>query len=246
MILPVGAIPFRKAFFGMGRSDQAILMDDVSCSGAESTLQSCSHVQTSDCDHSEDAGVVCSGNLDLFNTHSLAFRSTWACTIGACINGSVRLLVGEGYDYYGPGFSRYDLDIYGKDGLRAGRVEVCIGEQYGTICDDGWDNIDASVVCRQLGFSPYGNYLLQCTYKSANSVNELPLGAVAWSREQIRFSEGILPSLMGMVNCSGDETGVVDCNHVALPPCERFSDAGVICQGINSTIQPKPKTKHIT
>lgn len=57
----LGAVPVRKAFFGMGRKDQAILMDDVSCTGKELSLQSCSKSSDIDCDHSEDAGVICSG-----------------------------------------------------------------------------------------------------------------------------------------------------------------------------------------
>ena len=34
-----------------------------------------------------------------------------------------------------------------------GRVEICLGGLWGSVCDDKWDYREAAVVCRQLGHS---------------------------------------------------------------------------------------------
>ena len=46
-----------------------------------------------------------------------------------------------------------------KDGRLRGRVEVCLTGRYGTVCDEEFSRTDASVVCRQIGLSPYGKKL---------------------------------------------------------------------------------------
>lgn len=43
-----------------------------------------------------------------------------------------------------------------KDALSRGRVEICINQTFHTICEDDWSDIDASVLCAELGFSTYG------------------------------------------------------------------------------------------
>uniref|UniRef100_A0A3B5L7J5 Soluble scavenger receptor cysteine-rich domain-containing protein SSC5D n=1 Tax=Xiphophorus couchianus TaxID=32473 RepID=A0A3B5L7J5_9TELE len=52
-----------KAFYGKGQ-DQ-VWLDDIDCTGDEKSLSNCPHrgFGEHDCDHHEDAGVVCSGNI---------------------------------------------------------------------------------------------------------------------------------------------------------------------------------------
>ena len=49
------AIP--NGYFGAGTG--SINMDDVECTGKESSLMECSFNENNDCTHKEDAGVMC-------------------------------------------------------------------------------------------------------------------------------------------------------------------------------------------
>ena len=58
-MLVLGAVAHSRTFFGVGNG--IILLDDVHCSGIESTLLECANrgIGIHNCGHQEDAGVEC-------------------------------------------------------------------------------------------------------------------------------------------------------------------------------------------
>lgn len=44
------------------------------------------------------------------------------------------------------------IRLTGGDSVNQGLVEVFCREQWGTVCDDHFDQADADTVCRQLGY----------------------------------------------------------------------------------------------
>ena len=79
------------------------------------------------------------------------------------------------------------------DGLTAnqGRVEIYYNGQWGTVCDDIWDDLDAKVVCRQLGYS----------------------GNIGVARVGGKYGRGSDPIYLDDVGCSGSESRLTDCSN---------------------------------
>ena len=47
------------------------------------------------------------------------------------------------------------LRLVGGTLTNEGRLEVCINETWGTVCDDLFTTVDANVACGQLGYSRF-------------------------------------------------------------------------------------------
>ena len=103
-----------------------------------------------------------------------------------------------------------------------GRLEICFDGTWGTVCDDSWDNRDAEVVCRQLGFNTTGAQALQAS----------------------PFGQGTGPIYLDEVRCTGSELTVISCLHLPVGQhnCRHIEDAGVQCsaEGEYLSMQSNP------
>ncbi|XP_068677075.1 uncharacterized protein [Montipora foliosa] len=108
------------------------------------------------------------------------------------------------------------IRLRGHSSLRKGRVEIFYYDQWGTICDDGWDINDANITCRQLGF---------------------PGASAAYHGSY--YGPGTGRIWLNDVACSGSETHLCKCGHRGWDThnCTHRSDASVNCSYASSTIR---------
>ncbi|XP_044231149.1 lysyl oxidase homolog 3B isoform X4 [Thunnus albacares] len=157
----------------------------VACTGTEIHLAACplefnKPNSTSSCEGGMPAVVSCMpGPLFMQNT---AFKKKLKTSSNVRLKGGARL--GEG------------------------RVEVLKENEWGTVCDDRWNLLSASVVCRELGFG---------------SAKEALTGA--------RMGQGMGPIYMNEVKCLGTEKSIWNCpfKNITSEDCQHTEDAAVRC-----------------
>ena len=102
------------------------------------------------------------------------------------------------------GFS--EIRLAGGPNAHSGRVEFRHNGVWSTTCEKGWDNSDATVTCRSLGYT----------------------GGLAH-----RFGEGSGPTWVDFWDCYGNETTLAECSFSKRKEghCYGRDAAGVTCEG---------------
>ena len=115
--------------------------------------------------------------------------------------------------------------MVGGSTIFEGRVEICINNTWGTVCDDGWNTNNAMVVCRQLLLPSSG---IEWCYINLKLQDLFPAGAEVVSFASVH---GIGQIWLDNVACTGNERRLIDCpaNPLGGHNCHHVEDAGVRC-----------------
>ena len=202
-----------NAQFGTGVGP--VQMNNVECTGSESNLTDCPHSSSIRCYYyRRHAGVRCQGMYSIYECHE-AFTNLIKISVvnssGNCTYGDVRLVGGS---------NQYE-----------GRVEVCINDQWGTVCDDSWDSTDAIVVCKQLGYGSKHFHKYDCGLIIFTWCDLVYVGGRQYTHGH--FGAGSGPIFLDDVQCTSSSSQLLECpsKPILSHNCLHFNDAGVGCEG---------------
>lgn len=67
------------------------------------------------------------------------------------------------------GCTEGEARLVGGDNLLEGRVEICLNNEWGTVCDQMWNDTNTGVVCGQLGLIQGGRrkMMIICHHQTA-------------------------------------------------------------------------------
>ena len=137
------------------------------------------------------------------------------------------LVIASGNCTYG------DVRLVGGSNQYEGRVEVCINDEWGTVCDDSWDTTDASVVCKQLGYAYTGSELIQLHQRCGNNMKCYCFLTAGRAYTSALFGSGTGPIYMDDVACTLSASQLLECfsRPILSTDCLHSADAGVGCEG---------------
>ncbi|WAQ95358.1 NETR-like protein [Mya arenaria] len=104
-----------------------------------------------------------------------------------------------------------DVRLFGGLTPYSGRLEVKYNDQWGTVCDDGFNDASAKVVCRMMGFS------------DARHARFIPPS---------EYGPGTGTIWLDDIKCFGNETDIADCQTAewGISNCNHDEDIAVDCQ----------------
>ena len=193
---------YGSAQYGQGTGP--ILLSRLSCVGNESSLVDCSRssAQTKNCTHSDDAVVHCDSYYYYYYYYQYRYIRCEFLITNVCVYSNICTLIDIGLP----------IRLANGTNEKEGRVEMYWNNQWSTVCDDRWDDNDATVICKQLGYSRGS------------------------ARVSAYFGEGSGLILLDNVNCNGGESSIFECHHnnFGEHDCSHNEDAGVVCYGESS------------